>query len=350
MDASNIRNVEIKHVYNETKNAGQEHSGIKTESSICEDRFISSDMSIMIEDIMRADETLKSKSSQAESSENAGLLEKTSENSSALHKKGKEHLKSHALLGAHFGLEGMETGGLIIQTAQHSITAAVKEAKSNLSQTASSTAGHEAKTDLSAATGHAAEHSAKADLSGVANQAAEHSAKVDVSELSAHAAAAGGTVSATLIAGAVGAGVISGAMLILGVGNIKNGVKQNNKEKILDGSGECIVGLKSGAMALSIAGHGAGEGLISAVGHYAQVALAPLGIIHGTIDLALGAKKIKEGIEKKDKHIVFEGILEGGQGVAIAAAGVCGGLPAIVAASSFLLVRMAHHYIRGNHH
>jgi hypothetical protein len=282
------------------------------------ERYMSPDMSQMVDDIKRAEETLTRDSfgtklmpaGQQES--NPVVLTADLQDfhdNHGHHENHKPHLIPHGLTGVHLGIEGAEAGGLLIQgTATH--TSTVSEAVAHGVETAS--------------------HSAEAATEGT-HLAAEGS------HVASH-------VSALLVGGAIASGVVAAGMTALGIHSIKEGITHKDKEKILEGSGETILGAKSAASALTMAGHGAGEGILGAIAHGAHTVLTPLGIAHGAIDVTLGAKKIYDGKKHKDKGEMLEGFLEMGQGVAIGGAALGGGVPAILIAMALLGTKMLVHH------
>jgi hypothetical protein len=324
---------------------------VETEQPLPEERFVSSDMAQMLDDIARVDPTYLKKtpveSPEAQkdqkepfmSPDMAQMVEdiKRYEESvdkgpggttlllssgkvpvtlaqldapSVEHGHGRDqeskthHHLSHLFTAAHLGIEGAETGGLLVQAAE------------TTSHGASETAAH-----------------------------AVHEATGEASHISEAGATMGHAVSGALVAGAIGSGIVAAGMTALGVRNIRKGIKRQDKEKILEGSGETILGAKSAASALSLAGHGAGEGILATVAHGAHTLLMPLGLAHGAIDVTLGIKKVYDGIKHHKKGEILEGLLEVGQGTSIGAAAVVGGLPAILVASAFLGGKVLVHHI-----
>jgi hypothetical protein len=300
-------------------------AGVPTPARSKEEPFMGTDMAQMVEDISRYEESI------AKSPEDSTIvlsfggsrsapvtLTQIDSTSNAIpsavqkgHKGKHHHHLSHILTAAHFGIEGAET----LQAAESSLIA-VSETASHTSSAAS--AGAEGASHLS-----------------------------EAGETVGHA------VSGVMVAGAIGSGIVAVGMTALGARNLHKGIKHGDNEMILEGSGETILGAKSAASALTMAGHGAKEGILASVAHGAHTLLVPLGLAHGAIDLTLGIKKIHDGIRHHNKGEIIEGALEVGQGTAIGTAAVVGGLPAILIAAAFLGSKVLIHHLNGkspNHH
>lgn len=134
-------------------------------------------------------------------------------------------------------------------------------------------------------------------------------------------------------AGAIGGGIGFGAVF-LGSGamaavKIHNGIEGHDPEQIIDGSGDMAGATSNGAAAVAIATTGA-SGALGAVGQVARVLIAPLGVATGLTEAGLNTKQLVNGIKTKDKHEIASGILGATYGLAMAAATVGGGIPAIV--------------------
>ncbi len=316
----------------ETQSQIKPHAGTPTparkpeEEDIAQpgDRYMSSDIAQMVEDIRRCEEsaingqhdnTITAVIPQVEASGSPVAPMEEAPEASHSHTEegeGQNHRGvSRALTGLHLGIEAAESGGLLIQTAE--------------------TGAHGAESIT-----HAAHTAAIASQHGEALSPA--------SDMVQGSSCLGSSVSASLIAGVVGSSLVAAGMTALGVHTISEGVRSKDGEKVLEGTGETFLGAKSAAAALSMAGHGA-EGALATAAHLAHAALMPLGLAHGAIDVTLGGKKIAHWIKHHDRSALIEGCLEVGQGIAIAAAAVGGGLPAIAIASAFLGGKMIYHQL-----
>jgi len=135
-------------------------------------------------------------------------------------------------------------------------------------------------------------------------------------------------------------------MTIVGAKHLRHGIKDHNKEQMLEGTGALILGAKSNLAALSLGGTLAHGGALATAAHVAHAALAPLGVIHGAIDTVVGTKRIIDGVKTGDRSKVVSGGLSIGVGVSLAAAAVTGGLPALVVAGAFLGGKVLYQHLQ----
>jgi len=280
------------------EDAGQSASPDKDVDPSARERFVSGDMAQMLEDIGRAEAAFAEADRTDEASKPAGeapprtsahleevnpeevLVEADEENAETHFGHSRQHLASRTLTGVSLGIESAEAGGILVQGAA---------------------------------------------------TAADHTGKI-AGSVAHHAAAAvhhTGGVTGLLAGCAAASGVVAAGMTVLGVHSLYCGIRDKDTEKILEGTGETILGAKSAASALTMATHGATEGLLGTVAHGAHMVLTPLGVAHGLIDVTLGMKKIVEARESGSRGQLLEGMLEIGQGMALGAAVLGGGLPAI---------------------
>jgi hypothetical protein len=170
------------------------------------------------------------------------------------------------------------------------------------------------------------------------------------SELTGNAASAlsSGWQSA-ISAGSVGCGALGVAMLYVGGKQIHEGIKSKDKAKIFEGVNSTIIGARSGLSALTMSSLAVHSELLATVAHGAEAVLAPLGVIHGAIDIGLGVKDIIEGIKSHDTGLKIKGALDVGLGAALGVAALGGGLPFLVAASVLVVGKMVEHGIELRH-
>jgi hypothetical protein len=291
----------------QSDDAGHSATPDRDDAPAAGERFVSADMAQMLEDIERAEASFVESD---EASKPAGeapprssahldevdpgevLVEADEESVEPHFGHSRQHLASRTLTGVSLGIESAEAGGILVQ---------------------------------SAAT--AADHTGKIAAEALAGSAAHHtSAAVNHTAAAVHHTG----VATGLLAGcAAASGVVAAGMTVLGAHSLYCGIRDRDTEKILEGTGETILGAKSAASALTMAAHGATEGLLGTVAHGAHMVLTPLGVAHGLIDITLGIKKITEARESGSRGQLLEGMLEIGQGMALGASVLGGGLPAI---------------------
>lgn len=273
-----------------------------------EDRFVSSDMAQMLEDLQRA-EALYRQAAPAPVPVAPRLHPQEATAPVGGEHAGPGHqAAAHALTGAHLVLEA---GELAAQGAGLLGSASQGAAGS----------GHAAST----AHGHAG------------------------AEALAHGAGHSSTLtSAMMVGGVVGSALVGAGMVALAVHQVREGLRTGEKELLVEAAGSAVLGMRSGAAAVALAGHGA-SGALGAVAHGAHGLLAPLGVLHGAIDVGLGVHEIARGIQEKDTHQVASGALGVGFGTAILTAALGGGLPAVATAGALLVARVGHEALSGGH-
>lgn len=138
------------------------------------------------------------------------------------------------------------------------------------------------------------------------------------------------------VGGPIGATIVGVGMIGLGASHIREGRKGGSLEQVVEGTGATILGVRSSLSALSLAGGAAHNPLLHFAAHAAHAVLAPLGFVHGVIDVALGGRKIYQGVKKGDGEKVASGAMGIGLGISLCAAAIGGGIPALAAAALFL--------------
>lgn len=146
-------------------------------------------------------------------------------------------------------------------------------------------------------------------------------------------------VAGLAIGGAVGAGIVSVGMTSLGASQLINGVRDKSGEEVVEGAGGVLVGAKSGLEMIALSGARESSALHS-LAHDIHPWLAPLGVAHGTLEVALGARRIYTGVRDGQLGKTFSGLLTIGLGASVCAASLGGGLPAVVASGLFLAGRI----------
>jgi hypothetical protein len=142
-----------------------------------------------------------------------------------------------------------------------------------------------------------------------------------------------------------GASVASGALVVplvwLGAKKLKEGVKEGDLDKKLEGGNTLAIAARSGATAATLAS-GASQTL-STLGQVASVAAPVLGVGTAAVDGILGIREIKKG-KKTD------GLLRIGFALSVGAAAVGAGPVATIATAGFLAARVTRkiHEVRQN--
>lgn len=95
--------------------------------------------------------------------------------------------------------------------------------------------------------------------------------------------------------GAAVSGAIAGPMIYIGVKEIREGMAEKNLDKTLEGIGGVTVGVRSGMAAATLASMAFGGPELAAVAGVTSKCLAPLGILHGSLDMVLGARHLARG-------------------------------------------------------
>jgi hypothetical protein len=186
-------------------------------------------------------------------------------------------------------------------------------------------------------------HGASEAVTHGAGEAAAAKATHGASEVASNAADLGTTLAMAAGVGAACSGALGVVMLHSGIKEIKEGLKHKDVEHTLEGIGSTVVGVRSGAAGVALAGMAAhGSEVLSTLASGAQVLLAPLGVIHGVIDVTVGSKQLYEGVREGDNDKKIKGGLNVGMGLALGTAALGGGIPALVVAGVILGGKIAH--------
>ncbi|MCA9796477.1 MAG: hypothetical protein KC910_31935 [Candidatus Eremiobacteraeota bacterium] len=95
--------------------------------------------------------------------------------------------------------------------------------------------------------------------------------------------------------GAAVSGVITGPMIYIGVKEIREGLAEKDLDKTLEGVGGVTVGIRSGMAAATLASMAFGGPELAAVAGVTSKCLAPLGVLHGSLDMVIGARHLARG-------------------------------------------------------
>lgn len=230
--------------------------------------------------------------------------------------KGKE---KHGLLGGHLGIEGAEHAAHDLLAAKTHAAGQVLSAKGEAVQEA---------LNLTV--------SGKQATSEVHNQVVSHGSEAAGHAMSGLAAGLTGALAA-------GSGALGAVLLHTGVKTMKEGIQHKDAEHAIEGLNSTLVGTRSVAAGVNMAGHLIhGSEIVTTVASAAKSVLTPLGVVHGAIDVGLGANQVIKGIKAKDGAKITKGALGMGLGGALIAAAAGGGIPAIVAAGVFLTGKIVH--------
>lgn len=132
-------------------------------------------------------------------------------------------------------------------------------------------------------------------------------------------------------------------MLHMGLADVRKGLAHGDKLHAIEGANSVVVGVRSLAAGVSLAGHLAPDlPWLAGAGHLAHSALAPLGILHGSVDAGLGVYGVVQGVRSGDARQVRAGLLDIGTGAALATAAAGGGVPALITAGAFLAGKIVH--------
>lgn len=186
--------------------------------------------------------------------------------------------------------------------------------------------------------------SALVDLKTEAHQAASDA--VDTALAPTQQAAHHALSTGLLMAGGA-LGVASGGlglyMLRLGLSDLREGISHRNAVHGIEGANSMVVGVRSLAAGVSLAAHLAPDlPWLATLGHAAHTTLAPLGILHGSVDVGLGLYDVVRGARAGDARQVRSGLLDIGTGAALATAAAGGGTPALITAGVFLAGKVVH--------
>lgn len=202
---------------------------------------------------------------------------------------------------------------------------------------------HGASEAASAKATHATSEAVSAKAAHAGGEAAAAKATHGASELASNAADIGATLAIAAGVGAAASGALGVVMLHSGLKEIKEGLKHKDTEHTLEGIGSTVVGVRSGAAAVTLAGMAAhGSEVLTTLASGAQVLLAPLGVLHGAIDITVGSKQLYEGVKEGDNDKKIKGGLNVGMGLALGGAALGGGIPALVVAGVILGGKIVH--------
>jgi hypothetical protein len=151
---------------------------------------------------------------------------------------------------------------------------------------------------------------------------------------------AAGALSGAVIGGIAGASLVGLGLGALGVAHLKHGLKEGEPEAIAEGTGSLLLAARSAANAVALGGESLGSHAMHAVAHTAHGLLTPLGIIHGAIDVGLGAHATIQGVRDKQPLHALGGVLGMGMGTSLLVAAAGGGLPALGVAGALLLAKI----------
>ena len=130
----------------------------------------------------------------------------------------------------------------------------------------------------------------------------------------------------------------SGALVVplvwRGAKKLKEGIKEGDLDKKLEGGNNIAIGARSGATAVTL-GNAVGEGskFLSSLSEVASIAAPVLGVGTAAVDGVLGVREIRKGK-------TIDGLLRIGFGVSVGAAAVGAGPIATVATAGFLVARV----------
>lgn len=164
-------------------------------------------------------------------------------------------------------------------------------------------------------------------------------------QLGENASHVGLSAGMAVVSGALGlaSGGLGLYMLRMGARDISQGLAHGNPLHAIEGANSMVVGVRSLAAGVSLAAqlfpHVPG---LAGAGHLAHQMVAPLGILHGGVDTALGLHETVTGLRHDNKHQVYSGLLGAGTGVALAVAAAGGGLPALLTAGALLAGKVTH--------
>lgn len=160
-------------------------------------------------------------------------------------------------------------------------------------------------------------------------------------EVASHAMSGVATAFTSALAGA--SGILGVVLCWAGIKGMREGIRHKDAEHAIEGVNSVVVGTRSLAATTAMAGHLVqGSEVFTAVAGVAKSALSPLGVVHGVIDVGIGAKQIYDGVKSEDSGKVTKGALGIGLGASLFAAAVGGGIPAVVAAGVFLTGKVIH--------
>lgn len=190
---------------------------------------------------------------------------------------------------------------------------------------------------------HGTAEATAAKVTHGAGEAAAAKATHATGEVASNAADLGATLAVAAGVGAACSGALGVVMLHHGLKEIKQGLKDKNAEHTIEGVGTTIVGVRSGLAGVTLAGMAAhGSEVLTSLAGGAQLLLAPLGVVHGAIDVGVGTKQLIDGVREGDNDKKIKGGLNVGMGLALGTAALGGGIPALVVAGVILGGKIVH--------
>lgn len=232
------------------------------------------------------------------------------------------HDQGHAHLGAHIGLEAGEHG---IHHLSHAATHAA-DIKGSV-------------VDIKAAVVDAKATAISHGVEGV-DSAVSHQA----TQIAEHGSSTALNVASGLIGGL--SGLLGIFMFKSGLKQIKEGRKNKDLEQKIEGANSMVVGTRSVAAGAVAAGHLIhGSEVVATVAGIAKSALTPLGIVHGAVDIGLGARDAYKGGTEGNWLKFGKGLSGVGLGTSLVLAATGLGLPAVAGAAVFLVPKvLCGHY------
>lgn len=138
-------------------------------------------------------------------------------------------------------------------------------------------------------------------------------------------------ISAGLVGSIIGSAVLGVGFTWLGLREFVKGSEEGDPTRAFAGMGTAILGLRDGFQAMALAGSAAGKSVIASVGNTVAPLLGPLALVPGAITTGFAISKTIDGFKEKDTKKIITGLLSVGTGVALSAAAIGAGLPALIA-------------------
>jgi hypothetical protein len=140
------------------------------------------------------------------------------------------------------------------------------------------------------------------------------------------------SVSATVAASVVGGAVLGVGLTYIGLKEFSKAAEAGDPKRAFLGMGTALLGLRDGFNAVAIAGQAAGSGPLAIAGRTMASLLSPFALVHGALTTGFAISDTVSGVQDKDRSKIITGILGIGQGVALSAAAVGLGAPALIVA------------------
>jgi hypothetical protein len=142
------------------------------------------------------------------------------------------------------------------------------------------------------------------------------------------------------MASTIGSGIGAIGLGALGVMEIKEGMEKKDKLKVIGGASAILAGVASGSDVIlnTVDGHNLFGSTGKTISGVAGTAAKVFGIAHGTIDVALGARQIYNGIKSKNSEEIVEGSFNIGIGstMIMGTLGIGGPMSAVALGGLFL--------------